>query len=70
MLKGFKKLCGKSLTSKAWPSRTVNVNLKPENRRQGPGHETSWRSQFATNVQKHLNLKVSKVSNNKTDEGS
>ena len=48
----------------------MNVNLKPETRRQGPGHVTSWRSQFAANAQKHLNLKVSKVSNNKTDEGS
>ena len=48
---GCKKLCGKSLTSGAWSSRT-NVNLKPQTWRQGPGHVTPWRSRFAGNAEK------------------
>ena len=48
---GYKKPCGKSLTSGAWFSGT-NVNLKPQTWRQGPGHVTSRRSQFAGNAEK------------------
>ena len=56
---GFKKPCGKSLTSGVWSSCT-NVNLKPQTWQQGPGHVTSWHSRFVGNAE-NLNLKVSNV---------
>ena len=47
----IKKLCGISLTSGAWSSRT-NVNLKPQTWQQGPDHVTFWRLRFAENAKK------------------
>ena len=38
--------CGKSLTSRAWSTRT-NVNYKPQTWRQGTSYVTSWRWRFA-----------------------